>query len=86
LSPSGSGVTPNHVTVARVGNGVPVSLVHCLLQGITQSLAVSLRTTSLTNIQQFYTVLTFRLCVLYGPQNKLQLLSYTQSTGWGFFL
>ena len=48
LSPSVSGIPPNHVTVARVGNGVADSLVQCLLQGITQSLAVSLRTTSLT--------------------------------------
>jgi hypothetical protein len=48
FSQSVSGIPPNHVTAARVGNGVPDSLVQCLLQGITQSLAVSLRTTTLT--------------------------------------
>jgi len=37
-------MTPNHATVARVDNGVPDSLVQCLLQGITQILAISLRT------------------------------------------
>jgi hypothetical protein len=48
LIPSVSGIPPNHVTAASVGNGVPDSLVQCLLQGITQRLAVSLRTTTLT--------------------------------------
>jgi len=35
-----------------------------------------LRTTRF-NIQQFYIVLIFRLCVLYGSRNKLKPLPYT---------
>ena len=42
-------------------------------------LAVTLRSTRF-NIQQFYMVLTLRLCILYGFQNKLQLLPYRSST------
>jgi hypothetical protein len=32
------------------------------------------------NIQKFYMVLTLRLCVLYGSQNKQRLLPYTALT------
>ena len=34
------------------------------------------------NTQKFYMVLTLLLCVLYGSQNKQQLLSYTTLADW----
>jgi hypothetical protein len=40
-----------------------------------KTLAVTLRT-SRSDIQKFYVVPTLRLCVLYGSQNKQQLLPY----------
>jgi hypothetical protein len=40
-----------------------------------QSLAVTLHTTRF-NIKKFYVVPTLRLCVLYGSQDKQQLLPY----------
>jgi hypothetical protein len=39
------------------------------------SLAVTLRTTRF-NVKKFYVVPTLRLCILYGSQNKQQLLPY----------
>jgi hypothetical protein len=46
-----------------------------------QSLAVTLRTARF-NIKNFYVVPTLRLCVLYGSQNKQQLLAYKTSRDW----
>jgi hypothetical protein len=46
-------------------------------------LAVTLHTTRF-NIKKFYVVPTLRLCVLYGSQNKQQLLPYTALTDWFF--
>jgi hypothetical protein len=46
-----------------------------------ESLAVTLRTTRF-NIKNFYVVPTLRLCVLYGSQNKQQLLPYKTLTDW----
>ena len=46
-----------------------------------KSLAVSLRTSGF-NIQKFYVMLTLRLCVLYGSQNKQRLLPYTSLADW----
>jgi hypothetical protein len=46
-----------------------------------QSLAVTLRTTRF-NIKKFYVVLTLRLCVLYGSQNKEQLSPYKALRDW----
>jgi hypothetical protein len=34
------------------------------------------------DIKKFYTVLTLRLCFLYGSQNKQQRLPYITSTDW----
>jgi hypothetical protein len=48
-----------------------------------QSLAVTLRTTSL-NFNQFSRVLTLRLCVLYLSGNNLQLLPDTSPNDWFF--
>jgi hypothetical protein len=45
------------------------------------SLAVSLRT-SRFNVQKFCVVPTLRLCVLYGSQNKQQLLPYKTLRDW----
>jgi hypothetical protein len=45
------------------------------------SLAVTLRT-SRFNIKKFYVVPTLRLCVLYGSQNKQQLLPYKTLRDW----
>jgi hypothetical protein len=45
------------------------------------SLAVTLHTTGF-NIKKFYVVPTFRLCVLYGSQNKQQLLPYKTLRDW----
>jgi len=39
-------------------------------------LAIAVRTTRF-NIQKFYMVLTFRLCILYGSHNKQRLSPYT---------
>jgi hypothetical protein len=54
-----------------------LSLCSCYKNGPSEltfsSLAVSLRTTRF-NIKKFYVVPTLRLCVLYGSQNKQQLL------------
>jgi hypothetical protein len=44
-----------------------------------QSLAVTLRTTRF-NTETFYIILTLRLCVLYGSQNKQQRLPYASSS------
>ena len=80
------------VTVASVCNGVPDSLVQCLLQGITpvdnigmtfRNLAVTLRTI-MFSIQQFYFVLTSRLRLLYGIQKKTATLIF-QVTGFIFY-
>jgi hypothetical protein len=50
--------------------------------GLTfSSLAVTLRTIG-SNIQKFYVVLSQHLYVLYGRQNKQQLLPYTALTDW----
>jgi hypothetical protein len=50
--------------------------VYCKVGTLTfQSLAVTLRTTRF-NIKKFYVVPTLRLFVLYGSQNKQQLLPY----------
>jgi hypothetical protein len=46
-----------------------------------QHLAVTLRTTKF-NIKKFYVVPTLRLCVLYGSQNKQQLLPYKTLRDW----
>jgi hypothetical protein len=46
-----------------------------------QSLAVTLRTTRF-NIKKFYVVPTLRLCVLYGSQNKQQLMPYKTLRDW----
>jgi hypothetical protein len=46
-----------------------------------ESLAVTLHT-SRFNIKKFYVVPTLRLCVLYGSQNKQQLLPYKTSRDW----
>jgi hypothetical protein len=46
-----------------------------------QRLAVTLRTTKF-NIKKFYVVPTLRLCVLYGSQNKQQLLHYKTLRDW----
>jgi hypothetical protein len=46
-----------------------------------QSLAVTLHTARF-NIKQFYVVPTLRLCVLYGSQNKRQLLPYKTLRDW----
>jgi hypothetical protein len=45
------------------------------------SLAVTLRTTRF-NIKKFYVVPTLRLCVLYGSQEKQQLLPYKTLRDW----
>jgi hypothetical protein len=45
------------------------------------SLAVTLRTTRF-NIKKSYVVPTLRLCVLYGSQNKQQLLPYKTLRDW----
>jgi hypothetical protein len=42
---------------------------------------VTLRTTRF-NIKKFYVVPTLRLCVLYGSQDKQQLLPYKTSRDW----
>jgi hypothetical protein len=34
------------------------------------------------NIQKFYVLLTLRVCVLYGSQNKQRLLPYTALGDW----
>jgi hypothetical protein len=46
-----------------------------------QGLAVTLHTTRFS-IKKFYVVLTLRLCVLYGSQNKQQLLPYKTLRDW----
>jgi hypothetical protein len=45
------------------------------------SLAVTLHTTRF-NIKKLYVVLTLRLCVLCGSQNKQQLLPYKTLRDW----
>jgi hypothetical protein len=45
------------------------------------SLAVTLHTTRF-NIKKFYVVSTLRLYVLYGSQNKQQLLPYKTLRDW----
>jgi hypothetical protein len=45
------------------------------------SLAVTLNTTRF-NIKKFYMVATLRLYVLYGSQNKQQLLPYKTLRDW----
>jgi hypothetical protein len=45
------------------------------------SLAVTLLTTRF-NIKKFYVVPTLLLCVLYGSQNKQQLLPYKTLRDW----
>jgi hypothetical protein len=45
------------------------------------SLVVTLRTTRFY-IKEFYVVPTLRLCVLYGSQNKQQLLPYKTLRDW----
>jgi hypothetical protein len=45
------------------------------------SLAVTLRSTWF-NIKNVYIVVTLRLCVLYGSQNKQQLLPYKTLRDW----
>jgi hypothetical protein len=51
-----------------------------------QSLAVTLRTTRFNKLfnkfKEFYVVPTLRLCVLYGSQNKQQLLPYNTLRDW----
>ena len=44
-----------------------------------KSLAITLRTT-MFKIKKFYMLITLHLCVLYGSQNKQQLLPYTALT------
>jgi hypothetical protein len=39
-------------------------------------------TTTRFNIKKFYVVPTLRLCVLYGSQNKQQLLPYKTLRDW----
>jgi hypothetical protein len=46
-----------------------------------QSLAVTLHTARF-NIKKFYVVPTLRLCVLYGSQNKQQLLPHKALRYW----
>jgi hypothetical protein len=43
------------------------------------SLAVTLRVTTF-NVQKFYMVLSLRLCVLYGSQNKVAFALYSIKT------
>jgi hypothetical protein len=38
------------------------------------------------NIKKFYVVPTLRLCVLYGSQNKQQLLPYKTLRDWFFYI
>jgi hypothetical protein len=45
------------------------------------TLAVTLRTTRF-DIKRFYMVPTLRLCVLYGSQDKQQLLPYKTLRDW----
>jgi hypothetical protein len=49
--------------------------------GCEHLLAGTLGTTRF-NIKEFCMLLTLRLCVLYGPQNKHQRLPYTSLTDW----
>jgi hypothetical protein len=54
----------------------------CFVRMLTfQSLRVTLHTTRF-NIKTFYMVPTLRLCVLYGSQNKQQLLPYKTLRDW----
>jgi hypothetical protein len=46
-----------------------------------KSLAVTLHTTRF-NTKKFYVLPTLRLCVLYGSQNKQQLLPYKTLRDW----
>jgi hypothetical protein len=54
---------------------------NCLVDLTIESLAVTLRTTRF-NIKKFYVVPTLCLCVLYGSQNKQQLLPYKTLRDW----
>jgi hypothetical protein len=45
------------------------------------TVAATLRTTRF-NVKKFYVVPKLRLCVLYGSQNKQQLLPYKTLTDW----
>jgi hypothetical protein len=45
------------------------------------NLAVTLRT-ACCKIKKFCVLITLHLCVLYGSQNKQQLLPYTALTDW----
>jgi hypothetical protein len=58
-----------------------LTLINTVGRLIFQILAVTLCTTRL-NIKKFYVVPTLRLCVLYGSQNKQQLLPYKTSRDW----
>ena len=46
-----------------------------------RSLAVTLCTATF-KIKEFFMLITLHLCVLYGSQNKQQLLPFTALTGW----
>jgi hypothetical protein len=67
-------VVPAHAM--KVCRGGAQSYLHSFLT--FQSLAVTLRTNRF-NIKKLYVVRTLRLCVLYGSQNKQQLLPYKTS-------
>jgi hypothetical protein len=54
---------------------------HSAVRLTFQSLAVTLRNTRF-NIKKFYVVPTLRSCVLYGSQNKQQLLPYKILRDW----
>jgi hypothetical protein len=54
---------------------------HYYITLIFQTLAVTFHMTRF-NIKKFYVVPTLRLCVLYGSQNKQQLLPYKTLRDW----
>ena len=59
-----------------------IKLMGFFLYSLTfKSLAVTLRTTRF-KIKKFRILITSHLCVLYGSQNKEQLLPYTALTDW----
>jgi hypothetical protein len=81
------------IIIIIIGSSKALILVHqstrhrrlstCVTSGILtfQSVSVTLRTTRF-KIKKFYVVPTLRLCVLYGSQNKQQLLPYKTLTGF----
>jgi hypothetical protein len=62
-------------------DGMAIREGYILNINLLKNLAVNLLTTRF-NIQRFYVVPTLRLCVLYGSQNKQQLLSCKTLREW----